>query len=108
MPDLLEQVTRTAFRLGVKFALFEPRPPIQHELYQERPYAVTLRGGYHQTAMFLADVSSLAQIIKPSGMSMVRESREGLDEGETLTAELTLTTYLMVASPSQATQQERK
>jgi len=101
LAELLESITRIGERSGVKFALFEPKAPIQHELYQERPYAVTLRGGYHQTARFLTEVASLPQIVKPMGLSMVRDIREDSSPGETLTAEITLTTYLMVRPPQE-------
>ncbi|HUU29913.1 MAG TPA: type 4a pilus biogenesis protein PilO [archaeon] len=96
LPELLESITSIGNQTGVKFVLFEPKTPIQHELYQERPYSVTLRGGYHQTAMFLSDVASLPQIVKPVGLSMVRDTRAGAEPGETLTAKLALSTFLMI------------
>ncbi len=105
LPELLEVVVRLGNQAGVDFALFEPQTPIQHEVYQEQPYKVTLRGGFHQTARFLAEVAGLGQIIKPIGMSLVRDTREGAGSKETLTAELTLTTYLMIPAQKQASAQ---
>ena len=101
LSELLEQVTHVADRTGVKAALFEPVTPIQHEMYQERPYKVTLRGGFHETAMFLSEVASLPRIIKPSGLSLVRKARREPGEEEILTAEMVLTTYLLVQRPEQ-------
>ncbi len=105
LPELLETVVRLGNQAGVDFALFEPQTPIQHEVYQEQPYKVTLRGGFHQTARFLAEVAGLAQIVKPMGMSMVRDTRESPGPKETLTAELTLTTYLMIPAQKQVSAQ---
>ncbi len=105
LPELLETVVRLGNQAGVDFALFEPQTPIQHEVYQEQPYKVTLRGGFHQTARFLADVAGLGQIVKPMGMSMVRDTRESPGPKETLTAELTLTTYLMIPAQIQVSAQ---
>ncbi|MEA2064000.1 MAG: type 4a pilus biogenesis protein PilO [Gemmatimonadota bacterium] len=105
--ELLEQLTRVADRIGVKSALFEPGPPVQHELYQERPYKVTLHGGYHQVAMFLSDVASLPRIIKPSGLSIVREKNRERPEKEVPTARMTLTTFLLIKSPGKTTGDEK-
>jgi type IV pilus assembly protein PilO len=99
LPGLLKEISLLGDREGVEFALFQPAATVQHELYQERPYKVTLRGGYHQTAAFLSEVSGLPQIVKPAGMKMVRDTRADKTPGETVTAELTLTTYLLVPAP---------
>ena len=96
LSELLERMTHVADRTGVKAALFQPATPIQHEMYQERPYKVTLRGGFHETAVFLSEVASLPRIIKPSGLSLVRKSGRETGEEDILTAEMTLTTYLLV------------
>ena len=102
LAELLEGVSRLGRQAGVDFALFEPQAPIQHEIYQERPYKVTLRGGFHQTARFLAEVAGMAQIVKPMSLSMIRDpSGSAAESKETLTAELTLSTYLMIPSQQQ-------
>ena len=105
---LLQEVTLEADRQGLGFALFEPRATIQHELFQERPYQVTLRGGYHQMAMFLTNVASLPQIIKPGAVKLARDTRADSDEEETMTAEMVLTTYLMVPAPPSQDTGEKK
>lgn len=102
LPVLLESVSRVAMRNGVKSALFEPATPIQHELYRELPYKMMVRCGYHQLASFLADVSSFQRVIKPTGVSLSREtSDEQINEGLTLVAEVTLTTYIMAGPNSE-------
>ena len=108
LSELLERVTHVADRTGVKAALFEPATPIQHEMYQERPYKVTLRGGFHETAVFLSEVASLPRIIKPSGLSLVRKTRRETGEEEILTAEMTLTTYLLVQGLEQKQEKTTK
>jgi type IV pilus assembly protein PilO len=105
LPELLEGVSRLGQQAGVNFALFEPQALIQHEIFQERPYKVILRGGFHQAARFLAEVAGMSQVVKPMSLSLVRDSRESSGSKETLTAELTLTTYLMIPAPQQAAKQ---
>ncbi len=99
LPVLLRSVTRTGELNNLDFALFQPQAPIQHQLYQERPFKVTVRGGYHQTARFLSEVADMELIIKPTSLSMVRDTRVGVPGDGTLTAELTLTTYLLIPAP---------
>jgi len=106
IPELLEGITRLGRQAGVDFALFEPQAPIQHEIYQERPYKVILRGGFHQTARFLAEVAGMSQIVKPMGLSLVRDLRENAGPQETLTAELTLSTYLMIPAQTQGSAEQ--
>ncbi|MFH1071771.1 MAG: type 4a pilus biogenesis protein PilO [Candidatus Glassbacteria bacterium] len=96
LPALLSEISSLGQTNGIDFTLFEPKTPIQHEMYQERPYALTIHGGFHQTARFLSDVASLPQVIKPTALSLVRDVSEGAGQGETLTAKLTLTTYLLI------------
>jgi len=99
LAKLLETITTIGGEDGVDFTLVEPKAPVQHEIYQERPFAVTLRGGFHQTARFLADVAGLPQVVKPVKLSIVRDTRQDATPAETVTAQLTLTTYLMIAAP---------
>ena len=102
LPKLLESVSRVAMRNGVKSAMFEPSAPIQHELYRELPYKMMVRCGYHQLASFLADVSSFHRVIKPTGVSLSREtSNDQVNEGRTLVADVTLTTYIMAGPETQ-------
>jgi type IV pilus assembly protein PilO len=100
LPVLLRSVTRAGELNNLDFALFEPQAPIQHSLYQERPFKLTVRGGYHQTARFLSEVADLNLIVKPTSLSMVRDTRENVPGGGTLTADLILTTYLLIPAPA--------
>ena len=99
---LVNKVSRLGNLAGVNFALLEPQAPIQHQIYQERPYKVTLRGGFHQTARFLAELAGLDQIVRPSGVNITRDTREEAGPSETLTAEFTMTTYLMIPATEQS------
>ena len=108
LPVLLRAITRTGELNNLDFTLFEPQTPIQHELYQEQPYKVQLRGGYHQTARFLSEVAGMDMIVKPTSLSMVRDNSQNKPEGETLTADVTLTTYLLIQAPPQPADQRQK
>ncbi len=108
LPRLLQEVTLEADRLDLDCSLFEPKPPVQHELYQERPYQMTLRGGYHQTAAFLSNVAGMRQIVKPAGLRLTREVGTESQPGETVSASVLLTTYLMIPAPPAQPQTEAK
>lgn len=107
LPVLLRSITRTGELNNLDFALFEPQAPIQHSLYQERPFKVTIRGGYHQTARFLSEVADLDLIVKPTSLSMVRDTRDNVSGGGTLTAEVTLTTYLLIPAPASSADEQK-
>ncbi|MBW7996649.1 MAG: type 4a pilus biogenesis protein PilO [Candidatus Glassbacteria bacterium] len=106
LPVLLRSVTRTGELFNLDFVLFEPQAPVQQELYQERPFKLTVRGGYHQTARFLSEVADMDLIVKPTSLSMVRDTRENVPGGGTLTAEIILTTYLLIPAPPQTGEQK--
>jgi type IV pilus assembly protein PilO len=108
LPALLRTITRTGELNNLDFILFEPQAPIQYELYQERPYKLQIRGGYHQTARFLSEVAGMEMIVKPTSLTLVRDMREDSPEGETLTADLTLTTYLLIKTPSNPGDRQQK
>lgn len=108
LPRLLQEVTLEADRLDLDCSLFEPKPPVQQELYQERPYQMTLRGGYHQTAAFLSNVAGMRQIVKPAGLRLTREVGTESQPGETVSASVLLTTYLMIPAPPAQPQTEAK
>ena len=108
LPGLLRSITRNGELNNLDFALFEPQAPIQHEFYQERPFKVKIRGGFHETARFLSDVAGMEQIVKPTSLSLVRDMRPDSPEGETLTADVVLTTYLLIAAPPKTANEQQK
>ncbi len=99
LPALLEEISLVGRERGVEFTRFEPQGPVQHEFYQERSYRLGLRGGFHQAAQFLSEVAALRRIVRPQGVEIVRETRQERQPEETMLAECTLTTYLMIPAP---------
>ena len=108
LPMLLRTVTRTGEFNNLNFLLFEPQAPNQYPLYQERAFKIKIRGGYHETARFLSEMAGLDMIFKPTRLSMLRDSRPESPEGETVTSDVTLTTYLLIAGPKVPANQQQK
>jgi type IV pilus assembly protein PilO len=108
LPVLLRSITRTGEFNNLNFLLFEPQSVKQLPLYQERPYKIKVRGGYHETARFLSEVADMDMIVKPTSLSMLRDSRQDSPDGETVTADVTLTTYLLIPAPKLPARQQQK
>ncbi|MGQ0722432.1 MAG: type 4a pilus biogenesis protein PilO [Candidatus Eiseniibacteriota bacterium] len=70
MAELLTQVTVAGQRSGVDFVLFEPKPPVPRDIYQENAIAVTVQGGYHEIGLFLGRVSNLPRIVNVNQIDM--------------------------------------
>ncbi len=65
VPALLESVSTAARRVGLDLASVEPMPVIEGEMFDTYRYKVSVKGGYHALAGFLANVGSLNRIVAP-------------------------------------------
>ncbi len=63
IPELLEEISRTGIKDGLKFHLFDPMPEVSHDFYVEVPIAITIDGTYEQIAKFISDVASMKRIV---------------------------------------------
>lgn len=70
VPSLLENVSTAARRVGLDLASVEPVPVIQGEQFDTYRYKVSVIGGYHELAEFLANVGSLPRIMAPVGLDL--------------------------------------
>lgn len=112
MPDLLRQVTTAGNRAGVVFALFEPQPVSQREFHVEHPIKVKVRGGYHQTGIFLSRLANLDRIVNVANLSLKvpqatrssgpssggdrKDRKKQRISSETVEAEFTLIAYTLL------------
>ena len=92
MPDLLRKVTAAGQQSGVEFQMFKPSTPINQGFYSDNPVEVRIKGGYHQTGVFLSRLANLNRIVNVSDLNM-----EGVgDQDETpftVETEMILTAY---------------
>jgi type IV pilus assembly protein PilO len=65
VPALLESVSTAARRVGLDLASVEPMPVIEGEMFDTYRYKLSVKGGYHAVAGFLANVGSLNRIVAP-------------------------------------------
>jgi type IV pilus assembly protein PilO len=96
MAELLTQVTVAGQRSGVDFVLFEPKPPVPRDIYQENPIAVTVQGGYHEIGMFLGRVSNLPRIVNVNQVDMKNVVNPSDNDDEIVEASLQFAAYMLL------------
>ncbi len=63
IPELLEDISRTGIKDGLKFQLFDPEPEIVHDFYIEVPIRIKVDGTYEQLAKFISDIAAMKRIV---------------------------------------------
>lgn len=98
VPALLEGVSAAARRAGVDLTSVEPMPVRSGKNLDTYRFALSIDGGFHDIAEFLADVGSLSRIVAPVALNLKSGHAPGL-EGKTdgepgLDAEIEIQTYV--------------
>lgn len=93
MPSLLRKVTAAGEQSGIEFTLFKPGPVVPRGFYADNPVEVKVRGGYHQTGVFLSRLANLDRIVNASELKFAQKESE--DDPFTIEASLTLTAYTL-------------
>ncbi len=70
IPELLRQVSRLGQDAGLEVLLFRQQPEQLHDLYTEVPVRMSVRGGYHDIAVFFDQVRRLDRIVNVADVSM--------------------------------------
>ena len=70
VPDLLEQVSTAARRVGLDLEGVEPEPVIGGDQFDTYRYRISLTGDYHSVGAFLANVGSLTRIVAPVNLQL--------------------------------------
>jgi type IV pilus assembly protein PilO len=94
IPSLLTNVSKSGQDVGLEFLLFEPKPEIKKEFYAEIPVAMTIRGDYHNLAIFFDKVARLSRIVNINNI-MINRGKEARD----LNTSCTAVTYKFVEPP---------
>ncbi len=70
VPALLENVSTAARRVGLDLSFVEPMPVLVGEQFDTYRYKLSVTGGYHAIAAFLANVGSLNRIVAPVALTL--------------------------------------
>lgn len=97
IPSLLTNVSKSGQDVGLEFLLFEPKPENKKEFYAEIPVAMTIRGDYHNLAVFFDKVARLSRIVNINNITINRGK-----EVRDLSTSCTAVTYKFVEAPPPA------
>jgi type IV pilus assembly protein PilO len=98
IPSLLTAISDSGQQVGLEFLLFEPKKEKKKEFYAEIPVRMSLRGDYHNLAIFFDQVARLNRIVNITNIQMTRAKGKGKAAGELL-AKCTAVTYKFIDQP---------
>ena len=70
MAEIIRVVDSVARAAGVSIASKEPRPPVNHDYYEEIPLKITVDGSFSEITMFLYYIASVERIMKVKGFTI--------------------------------------
>jgi type IV pilus assembly protein PilO len=85
IPSLLTSISKSGQEVGLEFLLFEPKPETRREFYAEIPVAMSLRGDYHNLAVFFDKVARLSRIVNINNI-IVTPGKDGRELNTACTA----------------------
>ena len=107
IPSLLTAISDSGQQVGLEFLLFEPKKEKKKEFYAELPVAISLRGDYHNLAIFFDKVARLNRIVNITNIQMTRAKGKGKAAGE-LAAKCTAVTYKFIDEPPKKKKKKRR
>jgi type IV pilus assembly protein PilO len=111
IPSLLTSISDSGQAVGLDFLLFEPKAEKEKEFYAEIPVAMSLRGDYHNLAIFFDQVARLNRIVNIENIHMRRSKKDkdtNTSRRNVLTATCTAVTYKFIDEPSQKKKKKKK
>jgi len=105
IPSLLTAISDSGQAVGLDFLLFEPKKEKKKEFYAEIPVAMSLRGNYHNLAIFFDKVARLNRIVNIQNIQMSRRKGKGAIE---LNAKCTAVTYKFIDQKKTTKKKKRK
>jgi type IV pilus assembly protein PilO len=70
IPELLRNVSNLGRDSGLEITLFRQQAEVLHDLHAEVPVEMSVRGGYHQIALFFEKVRRLDRIVNISDIGI--------------------------------------
>jgi type IV pilus assembly protein PilO len=92
--DLLRRVQGMATQSNLAILGFTPHAVSKKQLHAEWPIGLKLSGSYHDLGAFLERVSKFPRIINVGDIKI--DARTGQNDGSTITAECTATTFVLL------------
>jgi type IV pilus assembly protein PilO len=92
--DLLRRVQGMATQSNLAILGFTPHAVAKKQLHAEWPIGLKLSGNYHDLGSFLERVSKFPRIINVGDIKI--ETRTAQNDGTTITAECTATTFVLL------------
>jgi len=91
IPELLRQVSNLGRDSGLEVTLFRQKLENLHDVYADVPVEMSVRGGYHQIALFFDKVRRLDRIVNLSDISV--KNPQAVDEQIQVESSFFATTY---------------
>lgn len=91
MPNLLEDISRTALGVGLEQKLFDVQTEVRRDFYAEQPVQLRYEGTYHEIGQYISDVAALSRIVTVHDIQITRQSAQ--NEPERLQFSATAKTY---------------
>jgi type IV pilus assembly protein PilO len=111
IPSLLTAISDSGQAAGLDFLLFEPKAEKKKEFYAEIPVAMSLRGDYHNLAVFFDQVARLNRIVNIENIKMSRGKKgknSSASSSQKLTATCTAVTYKFIDEPPKKVSKKKK
>jgi len=96
IPSLLSSISNSGQQVGLEFLLFEPKPEKKKEFYAEIPVAMSIKGDYHNLALFFDQVARLSRIVNIQNIQIAKA--KGKDNRD-LGAKCIAVTYKFIDTP---------
>jgi type IV pilus assembly protein PilO len=101
--DMLRRIQTLATQSGLVVKAFKPQVVTNKELHQEWPMRIELDGTYHDLGRFFDQVSKVPRLINVGSVSLAgkpEKNRDATDDGTTITAGCTATTFVLLDKPA--------
>ena len=111
IPSLLTAISDSGQAVGLDFLLFAPKAEKKKEFYAEIPVAMSLRGDYHNLAVFFDQVARLSRIVNIENIKMSRGKKgknSSASSSKALTATCTAVTYKFIDEPPKKVSKKKK
>lgn len=108
IPSLLTSISDAGQAVGLEFLLFQPKNEKKKEFYAEIPVSMSLRGDYHNLAIFFDQVARLNRIVNIENITMNRVKKGKQKSLGELTAKCTAVTYKFIDEPPKTKKKKKK
>jgi len=99
IPSLLTKISDLGSGVGLDFVLFQPKPEVPKEFYNEVPIDIRIKASYHTVAQFFDMIAHLPRIVNISNINM--RSPEFKDGQIILETNCLATTFRFTAKSAQ-------